>query len=456
MGSELSGRIPGEVYLRGDPRAHSEVSGFNTRVIHDPDLVVCPGSTGDVVETVRFARERRLRIHVLSTGHGATVPIRSGLVVSMRRLTGLEIDPSRRVVKMGGGTRWGAVVAEAGKFGLAPVAGASGTVGAVGLLVGGGLGPLARSHGFSSDGWRRATVVDGSGERIDASKESAPELLWALRGGGEPPGIVTELEVRLAELPTLFGGSLVFAEKDIPGAFRGWLEWTRTAHPRLTTSAAIARFPTDAGPPPFRGKRILHLRFAYPGPAGEGERLATPLRRLGPVVMDDIREMPPTDIARIHGDPTEPTPTWFTGTMLARVDDALATRVLAEVGPGSAGPFSMAEIRHLGEQTLRDVPEGSAVGGRSGLYTLSLLAMHPGPVLAELPVAARRFHAALGPWRAPETNVNFVGESLAPEIVPRCWPPEIAARLAEIRRRHDSGPFGTAAAGDAPGTTSGR
>jgi len=379
MGSLLSERIRGEVYPRGDSRARSEVSGFNTRVNHDPDLVVCPVSTGDVVETVRFARERKLRIHVLSTGHGTVVPIRSGLVVSMRRLTGLEIDPTRRRARMGGGTRWGAVISEAGRSGLAPVAGASGTVGTVGFLLGGGLGPLARSHGFGSDFWIRATVVDGSGECIEASNERASALLWALRGGGGPPGIVTELEVGLAELPTLFGGSLVFAESEISAAFRGWLEWTRTAPPRLTTSAAIAHFPVDAGPPPFRGKRILHLRFAYPGPADEGERLAAPLRRLGSPVMDDIREMPPTDIARIHGDPTEPTATWFTGTMLAGVDDALATRFLAEVGPGSGGPFSMLLKKPVENSRIVDVfsaqprralsTSSSAIGAGSSIWS---------------------------------------------------------------------------------------
>ena len=219
----------------------------------------------------------------------------------------------------------------------------------------------------------------------------------------------------------------------------------------MTTSAAIVRFPADAGPPPFRGKRILHLRFAYPGAASEGERLAAPLLALGTPLVNDLREMPPTDIAQIHGDPTEPTPTWFTGAMLARVDGELATRVLAEVGPGSGGPFSMAEIRHLGEQTCRDVPEGSAVGGRCGLYVLDLLAMRPQGILGELPGAARRFHAAIGPWVAPETNINFVGESLAPEIVPRRWPPEIAARLADIRRRHDRGLLGTPPGGPHPG-----
>jgi hypothetical protein len=37
-----------------------------------------------------------------------------------------------------------------------------------------------------------------------------------------------------------------------------------------------------------------------------------------------------------------------------------------------------------------------------------------------------------------------VGESLAPEIVPRRWSPDVAARLAEIRRRHAGGLFGGA------------
>ena len=181
MASVLSERLRGEVHGRGDSRAPSELSGFNPLVAHDPDLVVVPVSAADVVETVRFAGEQGLRIHVLGTGHGTLAPIRSGLVLSVRRLTSVEVDPARRVVKMGGGTRWGAVIAEAGRFGLAPVAGASGTVGTVGLLLGGGLGPLARSHGFASDRWNRATIVDGSGQCIEASHEGTPDLLWALR-----------------------------------------------------------------------------------------------------------------------------------------------------------------------------------------------------------------------------------------------------------------------------------
>lgn len=47
-----------------------------------------------------------------------------------------------------------AAVEAAANLGLAPVVGSSGTVGAVGYTLGGGIGPLIRSHGFSSDGVR--------------------------------------------------------------------------------------------------------------------------------------------------------------------------------------------------------------------------------------------------------------------------------------------------------------
>src|SRR3712207_8521090 len=45
------------------------------------------------------------------------------------------------------------------------IPGSSPNVGVVGYLLGGGLGPLARSHGFSSDYLIGATVVTRSEER---------------------------------------------------------------------------------------------------------------------------------------------------------------------------------------------------------------------------------------------------------------------------------------------------
>ncbi len=108
--------------------------------------------------------------------------------------------PSKRTAAIGAGTRWETVVAAASGYGLAPIAGSSTKVGAVGYLLGGGLGPLARSHGFSSDYLIELDVVTGEGELIEASAQHNPELFWALRGGKAGLGIVTEVRLRLVEL----------------------------------------------------------------------------------------------------------------------------------------------------------------------------------------------------------------------------------------------------------------
>ncbi len=91
--------------------------------------------------------------------------------------------------------------------------------------------------------------------------------------------MVTELRLRLVPLRALYAGFLAFDEPHLETALRGYVDWTRQADPRVTTSLAIIRYPDlEVVPAILRGRRLLNLRFAYPGSIDEGERLARPLR----------------------------------------------------------------------------------------------------------------------------------------------------------------------------------
>ena len=105
-------------------------------------MVVGARSTEDVVRAITFARARGWRVAVQSTGHGARAPVDGGLLLTTRRIDGVRVQVAQRRAKVGAGVRWGAVVAAAAPHGLAPIAGSSPTVGVVGLLLGGGIGPL--------------------------------------------------------------------------------------------------------------------------------------------------------------------------------------------------------------------------------------------------------------------------------------------------------------------------
>ena len=113
----------------------------------------------------------------------------------------------------------------------------------------------------------------------------------------------------LSPLRTLYAGSLAFDTPHLEQVLRGYVDWTTVADPRVTTSAAIIRYPEiDAVPAIFRGRRILNLRFAYPGSNEDGERLARPLRSLAPIHFDGLGPLSAVDVAKISNDPRDPMP----------------------------------------------------------------------------------------------------------------------------------------------------
>jgi hypothetical protein len=435
----LRARVSGPVLVPADDGFAEEVLPWLRTFTHTPDVAVGAASASDVVEAVAFARANGLAVRVQGTGHGSDEAIADGVLILTRRLNQVSIDPLTRIATLGAGACWNPVIAAAAEHGLAPITGSAGTVGAVGLLLGGGLGPLARSHGFASDYVRSFEVVTASGELVHANAQEHPDLFWALRGGKGGLGVVTEVQVELVDLHTLYGGSLIFDAQNIEPALRVWIDYTEMADPRVSTSVAILRMPDQPFiPEPIRGHTLLSVRFAFPGDASEGEALAAPLRAAAPVYIDALAEMPASAIGTIHNDPPDPTAGWTTGSLLASTGQDFASTLLGFSGYGREFPFVATEIRHLGSAAALDVASGSAVGGRSANYTFNLVGA-PNPALFEtvLPAAAGALFAAIAPWISSESNVNFAGRFADRKAYEKAWSPAIFARLDEVRGVYD-------------------
>lgn len=438
----LRDRVTGRVLARGDlpdggPTAAEAVAAHSTLVAHDPDVAVLAETEADVVEAVRFAAHHGLRVRSHATGHGESSPITDGVVLGTSGLAGVEVDPASRVARIGAGTRWNAVVDAAAEHGLAPVTGSSTSVGVVGYTLGGGYGPLTRSHGLTSDRVRGFRVVLADGSVVEAGPDTEPDLFWALRGGKGGLGVVTRLDLELVPLRTLYAGSLTFDAPHVEVVLRGWAAWTATAPDDVTTSVAVLALPDlPFVPEHLRGRTVLALRFAYPGDPAEGERLAAPLRALAPALADTVGELPVTAVATIHADPEDAGPSWVYGAGLREVDEEFLDRFLAELGPGSGSPFVAAELRHVGGAGARDVEGGSAAGGRTAGFLLSLVGVNP-PRLPDMVAAAASFAQWSQPWAATETNINFLPGPWTDDALARAWSPETAARLASVRAAYD-------------------
>lgn len=169
-------------------------------------------------------------------------------------------------------------------FGLAGLNGSASDVGIVGFTTGGGVGPLARTHGLASDRVRAFEVVTGEGEVRRATPDEHPDLFFALRGGKGAAGIVTAVEFDLIRLPEFYGGALYFDGEDAPQVISAWRTWAADLPEQANTSFVLLRLPPlDVTPPPLAGRLTIGVRFLWTRGARSRTRAArrTALGRSG-------------------------------------------------------------------------------------------------------------------------------------------------------------------------------
>jgi FAD/FMN-containing dehydrogenase len=412
-----------------DPGYDDELAGFQTGFTQRPALVVAARSAADVAAAVRYAAGRDLPVGVQATGHGLPGASEGGVLITTKRMDGVVVDPGTRTARLQAGVRWGKVVTAAEPYGLAPLNGSAPSVGAVSYTLGGGLGVLAREFGYAADHVRALGLVTADGRTRHVTRASDPELYGALLGGGHTLGVVTELQIGLVPVTTLYGGSLTFDGRAVDPAavLRAYEEWTRTVPDGLTSSFAAVPYPDlPALPPHLRGRYVLSVRVAYTG--ADGERLVAPLRRIGPVLADSLREMPYADSHTIHSDPDFPHAYYGDSAVLSALDVDAAAELLSRTGPG-AGAMCVVQINHLGGALSRPAP--NAVPYREGRFLVRLLTM----------ADRERARALLDPAFAPLAPVTL-GRALnfafgAGDRSEGLYDAGTRKRLAEVKSQYD-------------------
>jgi len=433
----LAHEVAGQVFDGGEPAAAAEAAGFNTAVEHHPAVVVAARTSQDVAAAVRFAREEALPVAVQATGHGAVRPADDTVLVSTRRLQGVHIDPVARVARVEAGVRWRQVIDAAVPHGLAPLSGSSSGVGVVGYTLGGGMGLLARRHGFAADHVRAVDLATSDGRIRTVTAESDPELFWAVRGGQSRFGIATALEFGLVPVPAFFGGALFYTGPAVAEVLHAWSAWASTMPEEVTTSVALLRMPpVDDVPPPLRGVVSLVLRFAFTGSPDRGEALLAPIRRVAAPVLDSVRPMSYAEVDSIHLDPADPLPAVGRGGLLHSMPGDVVDTLLEVAGPGVDAPLAVVEVRLMGGALARPAAVPNAVAGRDGSFALNVIAPAPPPLLDAAHEATARVVAALDPWSTGSTLTNFAGH--AGELaLRRAWPADAWERMLRVKESVD-------------------
>ena len=415
---------------------------WNGMIDRRPACIARCTGVADVVEAVRFARERELLVSVRAGGHGVGghAICDGGLVIDLSPMKGIRVDPQARTARAEAGVLWGELDRETQLYGLATVGGIVTHTGIAGLTLGGGLGWLMRKHGATVDNLVSVDLVTADGEVLTASEDENPDLFWGVRGGGGNFGIVTSFEYRLHPVgPVVLAGPIFHAFEDAGEVLRFYREFIAEAPDELTTI-----FDLPGAPPlPFlpedlHGKPIVMVGACYAGAPEDGIEVVRPLKEFGTPIADLLEPKEYTELQSMF-DPLVPHGWhryWKSVELPPLTDDAIDT--LVEHASALTSPKSYCIVFQLGGALGRVGPDETAYGQRDAAHNVNINAVWTADdAEGERHVAwAREFFSAMQPHAGERVYVNFLGDEGA-DRVRQAYGARQYERLVELKRAYD-------------------
>lgn len=433
--SALDRMLRGDVIRPGDASFDEDRAVWNAAHQATPLAIVRVADARDVATALGFARRNGIEIAVRSGGHSlAGHSTGDGvLVIDVRGLRGLHIDPDARIAWAGAGLTAGEYTSAVAQHGLATPFGDTGSVGLGGITLGGGIGWLARKHGLTIDSLLAVEMVLASGQIVTASETENADLFWAIRGGGGNYGIVTRFCYRLHPIDQILGGVLVLPPtRDV---LRSLVPIAAAAPDELTTISMIMPAPPHpALPEEHHGRLSLVLMFVYAGDPEAGRAAIAPFMAVAEPYGVLVSPMPYPGIYELTAGGAERHASTTRSVFLETLDDAAVDELMAAVDTIPAG--SMIQLRVFGGAMSRVPASATAFAHRSAAVQVSVMSALMDDASAPMAIAwNRRLFTALEP-RSTGVYANFL-EDEGEARIRAAYPSGSYERLVEIKRRHD-------------------
>ncbi|KAI1181437.1 FAD-binding domain-containing protein [Nemania serpens] len=212
--SVLVAALGDNVFFPGDPAYNSsEASYFSKQEeLLGPQCVVKPETSADVSKFVSIVtRITNCNFAIKTRGHApaaGAANIHDGVTLDLTLLNTTSISQDHSVASVEAGSAWVDVYRTLNPFNKTINGGRNGAVGVGGVTLGGGISYYSPQAGWTCDTVVNFEVVLASSEIVNANETSNPDLLRALKGGGNNFGVVTRIDFRTVSTVDVRGGHL--------------------------------------------------------------------------------------------------------------------------------------------------------------------------------------------------------------------------------------------------------
>ena len=163
---------------------------------------------------MNVSRLTRCPFAAKSGGHAAfsgASNIAGGITIDFSALKNVTVLADQKTVLVGAGNTWFDVYTQLQSHDVVTIGGRVAAIGVGGLTLGGGISFFSNLYGWALDNVASYEVVSATGAIITAGPDVHKDLYWALRGGGNNFGLVTQFELFTYPLKggLMWGGTLV-------------------------------------------------------------------------------------------------------------------------------------------------------------------------------------------------------------------------------------------------------
>lgn len=251
---EMSRALPGRIAYPSSWAYYNENRNYWSQILIDmkPACIALPLSAPEVSTIVKILhnyKSPQVPFAIKSGGHSPNpgfAGVEDGVLISLANMKGAKYDERRELAYVGPGGKWRDVVEDLAPWRKTVVGGRLDVVGVGGYLTGGGLSFLSAQYGMAADSIVNFETVLANGTILNVNAQTNPDLLVAMRGGGNQYGIVTNFTMKAVPIGTngkVWGGPIVFSDTNRNALLAAFHDFTeKPADPKaaiILTSAHL-------------------------------------------------------------------------------------------------------------------------------------------------------------------------------------------------------------------------